>query len=212
MDIGKLRKEYLANTLEINHLNSDPLMQLKKWVQEAIDCEILEPNAMVVATVNKEGRPSSRTILMKEIDNQGIIFYTNYESRKGRDLAENPFASLTIFWKELERQVTIDGRAFKIPEEHSIEYFSKRPRESQLGAWCSRQGTMIASRSVLEEAYKKYEAEFGEGPIPKPTYWGGYRLEPECMIFWQGREKRLHDRFIYTKNNEGEWSIQRLSP
>jgi len=212
MDSEKLRKEYLANTLEIDQLNHDPLMQLKKWVQVAIDCEIIEPNAMVVATANKEGRPSSRTMLMKEIDSKGIVFYTNYESRKGRDIAENPQASITIFWRELERQINIDGRVVKISEPHSIEYFSKRPRDSQLSAWCSQQGTVIPSRSFLEDTFKKYETKFGQDPIPKPPYWGGYRLEVETIIFWQGRENRMHDRFLYNKNSEGLWIIQRLSP
>lgn len=212
MDIEKLRKEYLANTLEIDHLNTNPFMQLKKWVQEAIDCAIVEPNAMILATANKEGRPTTRTVLMKEIDDRGIIFYTNYESRKGRDISENPFASCTIFWRELERQVTFEGTVVKISEEHSTRYFAKRPRDSQLGAWCSKQGTVIASRSILEDAYQKYETEFSDKPIPKPPYWGGYRLEPEIFVFWQGREKRLHDRFIYSKTHAGEWVINRLSP
>lgn len=212
MDIEMLRKEYLANRLDVDQLHRDPLMELRKWVQAAIDCNIVEPNAMVLATASKEGRPSSRAMLMKEIDAQGIIFYTNYESRKGRDLAENPWASITIFWKELERQITIDGRVVKISEAHSTEYFAKRPKESQIGTWCSRQGTIIPSRAVLEEAFHTFQAKFKEGQVPKPPYWGGYRLEPETFVFWQGRENRLHDRFLYRKNVDHPWIIERLSP
>lgn len=212
MNFKNLRREYLSRPLHLKNLNPNPMEQLRIWIKDAIDANVIEPNAMVLATADSQGRPSSRTILLKEIDEAGLIFYTNYESRKARELDENPFASFTFYWKELERQLTIDGRVEKISEEHSKTYFSTRPRESQLGAWSSKQGTIIPSREILDKTFEYYKKEFAGKEVPKPVFWGGYRLIPDRWIFWQGRENRLHDRFLYLREHNDEWRIERLSP
>ncbi len=211
MDIKTLRKEYRHETLSRVDLNEDPFIQFKVWVTQALDEEITEANAMTLATASKNGRPSSRTVLLKEIDGTGFLFYTNYNSKKGRDIAENPHASITIYWKELEKQVCIEGRIEKSSAESTNRYFQSRPRLSQLGAWCSKQGEIVESRQVLEAAYREHEKKFAGKEIPVPLHWGGYRLIPETFTFWQGREGRLHDRFLYVKEG-GAWAIHRLAP
>lgn len=211
MDIKTLRKEYSSETLSKKNLHKNPFNQLKAWIKKALDLEIVEANAMVLATATKEGRPSTRTVLLKEIDERGLIFYTSYTSQKAIEIAQNPHVSLTIYWKELEKQITIDGIAEKISEKASDHYFNSRPRKSQIGAWSSNQGAVIASRKILEEQYFFFDKKFKEKPIPRPDYWGGYRVLPERFIFWQGRQGRMHDRFLYQKE-EGTWSACRVSP
>lgn len=192
-------------------LNPDPIVQSKVWLQQAIDAQVTEPNAMTLATVDATGQPSSRTVLLKGIDERGFSFFTNYESRKGRELAANPKASLTIFWAGLERQVNIRGNVSKLSRQESEAYFAVRPPGSQLGAWVSRQSTEVASREALEGRLKEVEAEFSGKVVPTPSYWGGYVLEPVEVEFWQGRPNRLHDRLRYAREN-GVWRIARLSP
>lgn len=212
MEFDDLRKEYRSIPLHDEDMDKDPINQLLRWLREAKEGGIVEPNAMTLGTATKEGRPSTRTVLLKELDEQGLIFYTNYESRKGHEIAENPRGSVTFYWREIEKQVTIDGSIEKISENHSISYFAKRPRETQIGAWSSRQGKPIASRKTLEDAYENYLIKFQGKEISKPSWWGGYRLLPELWIFWQGRENRLHDRFLYLPCEKNQWRIQRINP
>lgn len=212
MDINRLRKEYELSTLSSKKLKENPFEQFMIWIEEAWNCNIIEPNAFVLATANSQGIPSSRTVLLKEFKEDEFVFYTNYESRKSQEIIDNPHVSITTYWKELERQVTIEGIIEKISEERSELYFASRSRESQLSAWSSKQGKPIASRSELLEEYDRYEKEFEGKKIPKPPFWGGFKLIPNCYFFWQGRANRLHDRFRYLKKVEGVWVINRLSP
>lgn len=212
MNFGDLRKEYRARALERKMLLEDPLPQFLLWLQEANQVQIIEPTAMVLATATRTGQVSSRTVLLKHADEDGFIFFTNYGSKKAQDIAENPQASVTFLWKELERQVNIQGHIKKTSHETSQAYFSKRPRQSQLGSAASRQSREISSRQVLEEEYLRLEELFKGREIPLPEEWGGFILEPTSYEFWQGRENRLHDRFIYKKESEGKWKISRLAP
>ncbi len=211
LNISNLRKEYQLKSLDLNTLNPDPFLQFKIWFQEAQQAQVMESNAMSLATVSAQGRPSCRIVLLKGLDTKGLLFFTNYESRKGRDLLSTPFACVTFFWAELERQVIIEGAVEKLTRQESATYFASRPRGSQLGAWASYQDQIIDSRQVLEEAYRYFETLYEGRPVPIPPYWGGYRLLPECFEFWQGRASRLHDRFHYLfKDNS--WHIERLAP
>lgn len=211
MDIKDFRKEYHSESLTRESLNPDPAAQFLKWLKEAVNAKIDEPNAMALATASKAGKPSCRMVLFKHFDEGGLIFYTNYQSRKARELSENPYAAASIFWKDLERQVSIEGVVQKLTKEESEEYFKSRPRESKLGAWASRQDAVIPSRAVLEKEYARLEEKYKDKDIPMPPFWGGYRLKPERFEFWQGRNRRLHDRFLYSR--EGNvWKIERLSP
>lgn len=206
------RKEYTKRTLDQNELGKDPLKALSSWLQEAYNLSLPEPNAAVLATANKLGRPTSRSILIKEIDDKALFFYTNLESRKASDLKENPYASLTFLWKELERQVTLEGKVFLLSREESFSYFKTRPRESQLAAWASCQGKPLSSREELLKAFeieKKRFENFLE--IPLPDKWGGFKFVAETLVFWQGRENRLHDRFLFVKEKE-EWKATRIAP
>lgn len=212
MKIDHLRKEYARLTLIKSHLKKDPLSQLRCWLAEAIKAEVLEPNAMFLATADKKGKPSSRLVLLKEIDAEGIVFFTNYRSRKSRDIEQNPFASASFFWKEQERQATFFGKVVKITEERSEQYFQSRPRASQISAWASRQGEIAASRMEIDRAYALEEKRWKGRTIEKPPFWGGFRLVPQGASFWQGREKRLHDHFLYKKRQGGRWDIERLFP
>lgn len=211
MEISHLRKEYQLFKLNMNAIRKDPLEQLKKWMQDAIDYKIVEPNAMVLSTADKSGKPSARVVLLKEIDPKGLVFYTNIESKKARDLAENPFASATFFWKELERQASFSGRIQMVPKMQAESYFQSRPRESQISAWASKQGRVASSRNEIQKAFAKEEERWKGRLIPMPPYWGGYILIPKDATFWQGREKRLHDRFFY-KKSKNKWDIVRLYP
>jgi pyridoxamine 5'-phosphate oxidase len=207
-----MRKEYMARGLSETEADADPIRQFGTWFDEAVAANLLEPNAMALATATPDGRPSVRMVLLKGFDETGFIFYANYESRKGRELAANPRAALDLFWVELERQVRIEGRVEQVSAEQSDAYFHSRPRGSQLGAAASRQSEPLPSREPLERRAADLEAQFAEREIPRPDYWGGYRVVPEVVEFWQGRANRLHDRLRYSRQPDGGWSIERLSP
>lgn len=211
MDLGQLRQEYTKKGLDVDQLDKNPFKQFETWFQEATAGEVLEPNAMQIATVSNSGRPSLRTVLLKAFDEQGFVFYTNYHSQKAQDIAQNPQVVLLFFWKELERQVEITGRAEKVSTLESLKYFTSRPRGSQLGAWVSQQSSIITSRSLLEIKLDEMKRKFKEGSIPLPDFWGGFRIVPDTFEFWQGRPSRLHDRFEY-KLVEGQWVANRLAP
>ena len=211
MDLSSLRKDYSAASLSKEELLPDPLHQFQKWLQEAISSGEPEPNAMTLATASREGKPSLRTLLLKEADRRGLVFFTNYNSRKGREIASNPFGGLLFFWKQPARQVCTEGRIEKLSREESDLYFAKRPRASQLGARISEQDEPLSSRQELERRYVEEEARWEGREIERPQDWGGYRLLPSRYEFWQGRERRLHDRFVYYLEGP-TWLIQRLSP
>lgn len=210
MNIADLRQEYTFAGLRRADLHPDPLQQFKNWFQAAIAAGVPEPNAVTLSTVDGEGQPSSRIVLLKDIDPRGFTFYTNYNSRKGRELAQNPKAALTIFWPGLERQVCVRGACEKLSREESEVYFKSRPIGNRLGAWASDQSSAVPDRDFLEKKFSEAASRFGENP-PLPDYWGGYVLLPQTVDFWQGRPSRLHDRFLYTRIGEG-WKVERLSP
>ncbi len=212
MSLADLRKDYSLSGLLEKDLARDPFRQFEKWFQEAEAAKIPEPNAMVLATASPDGRPSSRTVLLKGLDGRGFTFFTNYDSRKGRDLAANPFASLTFPWIAFERQVVVEGRVAKVAREESDAYFHSRPRASQLGAWVSQQSSVITDRTVLEESFKALDKKYAGVEVPLPPSWGGYRLTPEIVEFWQGRRSRLHDRLRYRREASGDWTVERLAP
>jgi pyridoxamine 5'-phosphate oxidase len=211
MTLAELRREYTLAGLRRADLDPDPISQFQKWFAQAMQAEIVEPNAMTLATVAADAQPSSRIVLLKGVDARGFSFFTNYESRKGHELAENPKASLTFFWAGLERQVSIGGAVSKLSREESEAYFAVRPLGSQRGAWVSKQSRVVANREFLEKRLAEVEAQFGD-KVPMPPYWGGYVLNPHSLEFWQGRPNRLHDRLHYQKNADGTWLIERLSP
>jgi pyridoxamine 5'-phosphate oxidase len=210
--LAELRKEYSSAGLSESELAADPIAQFQKWLREAIDAQLAEPNAMVLATVAPDGQPSTRTVLLKALDDRGFSFFTNYESRKARELAANPRASLTFPWHALERQVNVEGRVSKLPRAEAEAYFKLRPRGSRLGAWASNQSQVIAGREAIEARMKELEAQYPGEEIPLPPNWGGYVLAPERIEFWQGRPSRLHDRLRYTRQADGLWKIERLAP
>jgi pyridoxamine 5'-phosphate oxidase len=212
MTLADLRREYCLAGLRRRDLEVEPIAQFKKWFEQALKAELLEPNAMSLATVDASGQPSARTVLLKEVDARGFVFFTNYESRKGRELAANPKAALNIFWGGLERQVCVRGACAKVSREESEAYFAVRPAGSQLGAWVSKQSSVVENREFLEKRLEEVIAEFARQKVPTPPYWGGYALAPSEVEFWQGRPNRLHDRFLYRKNALGDWVIERLSP
>jgi pyridoxamine 5'-phosphate oxidase len=211
MNIADLRKSYEKAELSENASDADPLQQFKRWLNEAISSEVPEPNAMTLATVGADLRPSTRVVLIKGLDERGLVWYTNYASRKGQQLAGNPYAALQFHWVELERVVRIEGRVEKVSDEESDAYFHSRPLDSRIGAWASPQSEVIDSRTVLVTNAAKYGAQFLLNP-PRPPHWGGYRLKPEQWQFWQGRKSRLHDRLRYTWQGGGEWLRERLAP
>ena len=210
-DIAELRKEYTRAGLSESDVSPNPVEQFRRWFDEALAADLHEPNAMTVATATPDGAPSVRVVLLKGFDGRGFVFYTNYEGRKGRELEENPRAALLFYWGELERQVRIEGTASRTGEEESDAYYASRPRGSRLGALASRQSSMIGSREQLEGRLASLEREYEGRDVPRPPYWGGYRVEPESFEFWQGRENRLHDRLAYRRDH-GAWKIQRLQP
>lgn len=211
MSLAELRKEYSLAGLAEKDLARDPFRQFEKWFQEAEAAKIAEPNAMTLCTATREGRPSARTVLLKGLDGRGFVFFSNYESRKGRELHENPHATLVFPWVALERQVIVEGKVTKVPREESEAYFHSRPRASQLGAWVSQQSSIISGRSVLEQSLKALEQKYAGAEVPLPPHWGGWRLAPETVEFWQGRRRRLHDRLRFRRDKDG-WSVERLAP
>lgn len=210
-DIASLRNEYTRATLDVNSVDHNPFKQFEKWFQEAIDIKIIEPTAMVLGTTDENGRSFQRTVLLKSFDKNGLIFYTNYESRKAKHIRNNPQVSLLFPWYGLERQVAITGHVSKVSKQESLKYFLSRPKGSQLGAWVSNQSQVITTRSILEMKLKEMKEKFKKGKIPLPDQWGGYRITPDSFEFWQGRTNRLHDRIFYEKKDES-WTISRLSP
>ena len=211
MSISSIRKDYQLQSLSESDVKQDPIGQFGKWWEEAIASSIDEVNAMTLSTVTAEGKPSARIVLLKGFDERGFVFFTNYESNKGVQLTANPFASLVFFWKELERQVRIEGICEKVSEQQSDDYFHSRPIGSQLGACASPQSRVIESRRVIENNLEKLQDQYREMEIPRPAHWGGYRVVPHSIEFWQGRSSRLHDRIKYTKENQS-WKIVRLAP
>ena len=209
--VASLRRNYQSATLDISDVTSDPVKQFDIWFKNALESELLEPNAMILSTVSSEGVPSARTVLLKGFDGGGFTFFTNYESQKGREIGANPNVSLLFLWLELERQVRINGKAVKLSELESYNYFKSRPADSRIGAWASKQSSTVPGRVYLEMKFAEYKKKFGDTEIPLPPFWGGYRVIPEKIEFWQGRPNRLHDRILYTKTGK-DWKIERLSP
>lgn len=213
MKLSELRQEYSRQTLDEKQVDADPFQQFTRWISEALEAQSKEPNAMTLSTVSANGQPHGRIVLLKGLEDKAFTFYTNYNSHKGDELHENNRAALTFFWPELERQVRIEGLVEKTDPGTSDTYFHSRPRGSQIGAWVSRQSEEIASRADLEKKLDEAMKRFAEvAEIPRPAYWGGYRLRPNMIEFWQGRPSRLHDRVRYSLNSNGSWQISRLSP
>lgn len=210
-DLADLRRDYRNPPLHREDLDADPFAQFDRWFQAARQAGVYEPNAMNVATVDASGQPSSRTVLLKFFDRRGFVFYTNLGSRKARELDANPKVALLFFWPELHRQVKIRGTALRTSATETLGYFMRRPRGSQLGAWISEQSQPITSRQLLEQKFAEISQKFAAGDVPLPSFWGGFRVEPAAIEFWQGQESRLHDRFLYTRSGTG-WNIERLAP
>jgi pyridoxamine 5'-phosphate oxidase len=211
MDLSELRLSYTQAGLTESEANPDPFHQFEVWMDQAMLSELLEPNAMTLATADSSGQPDARTVLLKSFDREGFVFYTNYQSRKSREIAGNPRACLLFYWGPLERQVRIAGTVSRVPEAESDEYFRSRPIGHQLGAWASNQSAIIEGREVLEEGLAAIAKRFEPGPVPRPPHWGGFRVKPHAFEFWQGRPNRLHDRLEYLPHTEG-WTVRRLSP
>ncbi len=215
MKLGKkvsdLRTQYAKGSLSENEVSGNPIHQFNQWFEQAVSAEVVEPNAMSLATV-RDGRPSLRIVLLKGYDEQGLVWFTNYDSKKGQELAQNPFAAITFFWPELERQVRIEGAVEKISAADSDEYYQSRDKGSRIGAWASPQSSVLSDRSALDARINQYLAQYGEAEhIPRPPHWGGYRLRPDLVEFWQGRPSRLHDRIQYSREG-GLWKVVRLAP
>jgi pyridoxamine 5'-phosphate oxidase len=211
MKISDVRREYVLGDLADEDLAAGPLDLFRVWMGEALAAELLDATAMTLATVDAGGRPSARVVLLKGYDERGFVFYTNYESRKGLELAANPRAALVFFWPHFDRQVRVEGTVEKTSREESDAYFQSRPLGARLGAWASAQSAVIANRGELEERLREVTERFGDGPVPRPDFWGGFRVRPDVVEYWQGRPSRLHDRVRYTRDGEG-WRIERLSP
>lgn len=206
------RVDYKTRELTESEIHVNPFVQFRLWFDEAVSAGIIEPNAMVVATATSDGVPSARVVLLKAFDETGFTFYTNYGGRKGREIGANPKVAGLFYWDALEREVRLEGSIAQLSDEESDQYFAGRPRDAQIGAWASRQSRTIPSRAFLDEEIRRYQDQFGEGFIPRPPFWGGYRIIPSSFEFWQGRSNRLHDRLEYRKNESGLWLTQRLSP
>ena len=212
MNVADLRRSATGFALDRDELSNDPITQFEDWFRHACETVPMDPNAFSLATVDKQNEPSSRTVLLKYFDEQGFVFFTNFESKKAEHIEDNPNVALLFFWSEAARQVKIRGKAEKIPTSETLKYFVSRPRGSQIGAWVSAQSSVISSRSLLETEFQKLKNKFKNKEVPLPSFWGGYRVIPEEIEFWQGRRNRLHDRFQYTKQKDGHWSIERLAP
>lgn len=209
--LPSLRENYLKGGLVEKDILPNPFAQFHLWLEEAINAQQKEPNAMTLATINKDGKPSARIVLLKNLDERGFVFFTNYDSQKGQDLTANPYASLVFWWTELERQVRVEGKVEKITPAESDEYFNVRPQGSKLGAWASPQSQVIPNRDVLDNNLKNFEEEYQGKTVPRPSHWGGFRVIPQKIEFWQGRANRLHDRLCYTLK-DNQWIIERLAP
>ena len=207
-----LRSEYTKASLDEKDLDPDPIRQFLAWFEQALEAQVAEPNAMTLATATPDGAPSARIVLLKGVDERGFIFHSSYESRKGRELARNPRGALVLFWPALERQVRIEGRVEQASAEESDEYFRSRPPGSQIGAWASTQSAVVPGREALERLFEEIQQRFAGVEIPRPPNWGGYRVVPESLEFWQGRPSRLHDRLRYSHTSERSWIIERLAP
>jgi pyridoxamine 5'-phosphate oxidase len=212
LSIADIRKDYKMHSLNETDVAADPMDQFTVWWNDATKSEIEEVNAMTLATATKNGMPSARIVLLKGYDPTGFIFFTNYQSHKGQELEENPHACLVFFWKELERQVRIEGTVEKISEKESDLYFQSRPRGSRIGAWASPQSTVIPGREFIEKNSSEMETKYADEAVPRPPHWGGYLVRPRLIEFWQGRSNRLHDRIRYRKSDSGNWTIERLAP
>jgi pyridoxamine 5'-phosphate oxidase len=210
--ISDLRREYASRALGEADTDPDPIQQFRVWFDEALRSEIIDVNAMSLATATPGGEPAARIVLLKDVNADGFVFFTQYDSAKGRDLAVNPRAALLFYWAPLERQVRIVGQASRVSREASERYFATRPVESQWGAWTARQSSEVATRDLLEQQYAAVRQRFGTAPVPCPPDWGGYRVAPERIEFWQGRPGRLHDRLLYTRQQDGSWTRVRLAP
>lgn len=193
-------------------VDPDPLVEFRSWYRLAEESGAPQPDAMTLATTTPDGIPSARMVLLKGVDDEGFVFFTNYESRKARELSENPRAALILYWSAIRLQVRITGRAERLSQPESEEYFRSRPRGSRLAAWASRQSEVIADRSVLEDEYRRLEKQYADADVPLPPFWGGYRVTPDVVEFWKGRENRLHDRLRYTRQRDGSWAVERLAP
>jgi pyridoxamine 5'-phosphate oxidase len=212
MNVAGLRRSATGFVLDREDLNPDPIVQFEAWFRHACDTVSMDPNAVSLSTVDAENRPASRTVLLKSFDADGFVFFTNYGSRKASNIDANPNVAMLFFWSDAARQVKIRGHAELIPEKETLEYFISRPRGSQIGAWVSAQSSAISSRSILENKFQEIKQKFANKEIPLPSFWGGYRVAPFEIEFWQGRRNRLHDRFVYTKRDDGSWAIERLAP
>ena len=212
MDLEDFRREYLAPGLHRKDLDPSPFVQFESWLRHAIDAGLRDPTAMAVATVDERGWPSQRLVLLKHCDEAGFVFYTNLGSRKAREIAANARVALLFPWADMERQVRIEGRAERMGTAETLKYFLMRPRESQLAAWASAQSRPLSSRALLEDEFARLKQKFGQGRIPLPSFWGGFRVVPEAFEFWQGRPNRLHDRFSYRRADDVQWRIERLAP
>jgi pyridoxamine 5'-phosphate oxidase len=210
-NLHAFREEYRSGKLHETEMGADPIEQFQLWLQAAIDAGVPEPNAMTLATCTPDGKPSARVVLLKEVNHDGFVFFTNYLSRKGRELLENPFAALVFDWHGIERQIRVEGGVEKLAGQDSDNYFSERPREAQIGAWASPQSRILDSREELEEFQASIEKRFADQTIPRPSHWGGFILHPTTIEFWQGRPGRLHDRLVHHKTEEG-WTLHRLAP
>ena len=212
LSIANLRQNYTRSGLQESNIDPNPFQQFALWFQQALNAQLPEPNAMTLATVSSDGQPSARIVLLKHFDKRGFVLYTNYESLKGKQLITNPQAALVFWWAELERQVRVEGTVEKVSESESDSYFHSRPQGSKIGAWVSKQSQIIESRDILDQRLVELKAQYQEQKIPRPPHWGGFRVVPQVVEFWQGRPNRLHDRLCYRLTEEDIWVVQRLSP